>query len=145
VPTAPVHPRVPTRLRAWHYDAPVVRVDLAAGTLTPPSDPSVLGWWGRVAGAPAGVTLLTGHTVHAGGGEFDDLEEIPLGTAVDVSGARYRVTRVEVITKRALARRAVRLFSQDGPPRLVLVTCEGYDPTTGRYADNVVVTAVPAS
>jgi hypothetical protein len=37
------------------------------------------------------------------------------------------------------------IFSRRGRPRLVLVTCGGpFDPSIGRYRDNVVVTAVPA-
>ena len=37
-----------------------------------------------------------------------------------------------------------RLFDQDGPHRLVLISCAGaFDPATRSYADNVAVTAVP--
>jgi hypothetical protein len=133
----------PARLRLWKFDAPVVRIPLTAEGLTPPSDPSVIGWWGRRAGAQRGVTLLTGHTVHTGGGELDDLEQTPVGSVAVVSGVRYRVSRVSVIPKERLAAAAPRLFSQSGPPRLVVVTCENYEPTTGHYASNVVVVAKP--
>jgi hypothetical protein len=135
-----VRPRQPERLRIWHYDAPVISLTLAGSELVPPPDPTVLGWWGRPSGAKHGTTLLTGHTVSTGGGTFDDLEDIPVGTVGHLSGVKYRVTEVAVISKAELARRAPRLFRQDGAPRLVLVTCEGYDPTTGHYEDNVVVT-----
>lgn len=135
-----VKPRQPSRLRIWHYDAPVVPIHLTGSELVPPPDPTVLGWWGRPSGAKHGTTLLTGHTVHTGGGTFDDLEDIPVGIVGSLSGVKYRVTTVTVISKAELARRAPRLFAQDGKPRLVLVTCEGYDPATGHYEDNVVVT-----
>jgi len=34
---------------------------------------------------------------------------------------------------------AQRLFDQAGQPKLVIVSCEGYDPATRTYGDNVVV------
>jgi hypothetical protein len=133
-------PRVPRHLHLWRFDAPVVPLTLVGNELVPPSDPTTLGWWGQPVGALHGATVLTGHTVHDGGGTFDDLEDTPEGARAMVSGARYVVTRVRVISKAALARAATRLFRQDGPHRLILVTCEGYDPTTGHYSSNVVVT-----
>jgi hypothetical protein len=48
---------------------------------------------------------------------------------------------VEVLGKGELARRAQRLFDQDGPARLVLLTCEDWDGTA--YRSNVVVLAEP--
>lgn len=133
----------PTELDLWHYDAEVVPLTLDGSTLTPPSDPTVLGWWGQEAGSDHGTTLLTGHTVHTGGGTFDDLEDLPVGTEGNVSGVAYEVVSVEVISKAELAERAEMLFAQDGEPRMVLVTCEGYDASTGHYDDNVVVTLIP--
>ena len=50
---------------------------------------------------------------------------------------------MEVISKDELAKRAPALFAQTGRPNLVLVTCEDYDPATGHYASNVVVTLDP--
>jgi hypothetical protein len=123
--------------------APIIPVRLDGGSLTPPNDPSVIGWWGRKAAAPSGTTLLVGHTVSSGGGKFDDLEDTEVGSTIKVSGIRYRVTEVKVMSKARLAKRAADLFRQDGPHKLVLVTCEGYDPATRTYADNVVVTALP--
>jgi hypothetical protein len=133
----------PTTFDLWKFDAPVVPLELAGSELVPPADPSVLGWWGKRAGGAAGTTLLTGHTVHTGGGELDDLEETPVGSTARVSGIVYEVVSVRVIGKAQLARRAPDLFSQDGKPKLVVVTCVGYDPGTGEYADNVVVIATP--
>jgi hypothetical protein len=135
-----VRPRQPERLRIWHYDAPVISIPLTGSELVPPPDPTVLGWWGRPSGAKHGATLLTGHTVSTGGGTFDDLEDIPVGIVGNLSGVKYRVAEVQVLSKTELSQRAPRLFRQDGTPRLVLVTCEGYDPATGHYEDNVVVT-----
>lgn len=135
-------PKRPKRLTmAGGIKAPIIPVSLDEGTLVPPNNPSVIGWWGQKAGASAGTTLLIGHTVHTGGGKFDDLEDIEVGSVIKVSGIRYRVTDVTVMSKARLAKRAQDLFRQDGPHKLVLVTCEGYDPATRTYADNVVVTA----
>jgi len=142
-PTPEAKPVRPTSLRMWKFDAPVVPLHLTGSELVPPADPSVLGWWGKRAGARAGTTLLTGHTVHTGGGELDDLELTPVGSMARVSGVAYEVESVEVISKAELAARSAELFAQDGDPKLVVVTCEGYDASTGEYADNVVVTATP--
>ena len=136
-------PAVPAHLRMAGIDAPVVPLTLTGTELVPPPDPRVLGWWGRPAAARHGVTLLVGHTVHSGGGELDDLESVPVGASARVSGITYEVTSVRVISKPALASRAADLFSQHGKHRLVVVTCEDYDPATGEYASNVVLTAVP--
>jgi len=138
---APAKPTTPTHLRLDGIDAPVLPLALDGSTLVPPADPTVLGWWGRDAGARHGVTLLVGHTVHTGGGELDNLEDVPVGATAKVSGLRYTVASVKVISKTALAEQAPRLFAQTGPHRLVIVTCEGYDPATGHYDSNVVLTA----
>ena len=134
---------VPTRLRLDDIDAKVVPLSVEGATLTPPDDPRLLGWWGQRAGAPHDTTLLVGHTVHDGGGAFDDLEHVALGAHADLSGNVYEVAAVEVISKQALAKRATALFAQTGTPKLVLVTCEDYNRATGHYASNVVVTLMP--
>lgn len=134
---------VPTRLRLGDITAPVVPITLDDSSLTPPNDPQVLGWWGKRAGSQRGSTLLTGHTVHDGGGTFDDLEDTPLGALAHVNGHSYEVKSVAVISKGELAERAPVLFAQTGRPKLVLVTCEDYNPETGHYASNVVVVLNP--
>jgi len=138
-----VPPTVPTRLRLGEIDAPIVPLKLTGSALTPPNDPHTLGWWGKRAGSRHGTTLLTGHTVHDGGGTFDHLEHTSQGARARLNGHAYVVTSVEVISKDELARRAEALFAQTGHPKLVLVTCEDYDRTTGHYESNVVVTSRP--
>lgn len=135
-------PVIPQRLYGWRViDAPVVKLHLQGDTLVPPSDPRVLGWWGAKAGASRGTTLLVGHTVHDGGGALDNLEDVPLGSTLRVSGVRYTVTSNRVISKAKLAAEAQRLFSPASKPRLVVVTCENYHPATGHYSSNVVLIA----
>jgi hypothetical protein len=53
----------------------------------------------------------------------------------------YAVDEVEIRNKGFVAEQAERLFSQEVPGRLVLITCEDWDGT--RYRSNVMVTAQP--
>ncbi len=130
-------------------EAAVVPIRLEDRALTPPADPRQVGWWSQGArpGASTGSAVLTGHTVHTGGGAFDDLEELVAGDEVVVRTDRgplaYDVVSVEVLGKGELARRSDDVFEQSGPARLVLVTCEDWDGTA--YLSNVVVTARPAA
>lgn len=144
-PTTPTHLSLPA-VRAW-----IVPLAMSGQTLIPPSDPRVLGWWGQPACADHGRTLLLGHTVHRaawkiyGHGVLDNLEDIPVGTAVNVSGCHYVVTSNRVVSKTYVRIHAAQLFSQTGPPRVVVVTCEGYSPKTHAYSDNVVLVAKPTT
>jgi sortase family protein len=139
----PLHVAVPSLGLAAH----VVPVPADGRTLDPPGDPGVLGWWagGAWAGARRGSALVTGHTVHTGGGALDDLERVRPGARVQVRTTRgqidYVVTDVVVLGKEEIARRAPELFSQKVAGRLVLVTCEDWDGEG--YRSNVVVTARP--
>lgn len=142
-------PGVPRRvvIQRLGMDAPVVPISTAGNALTPPSDPQQLGWWsaGARTGARLGSALVTGHTVHTGGGALDNLELMRAGDRVTVYTGRgiipYDVRSVEVFGKGSVARHAKRLFSQEVRGRLVLVTCEDWDGT--QYLSNVVVVAKP--
>jgi LPXTG-site transpeptidase (sortase) family protein len=116
--------------------------------LDPPADPSHVGWWKRSArpGATRGQTVLTGHTVHTGGGVMDNLGKLRKGQLVKVITRRgpmvYRTSKVVTWSKDELAKRAVQLFSQKrSDERLVLITCTGW--TGSYYKDNIVVFADP--
>lgn len=129
-------------------DARVVPIDIGAGqVLTPPADPTVVGWWaaGAEAGAAGGTVVLAGHTVRAGGGVFDDLAELDPGAVVEIRTARgvvtYLVEAIEEYSREELANDASAVFSQSVGGRLVLVTCADY--ADGDYAGNLVVTALP--
>jgi LPXTG-site transpeptidase (sortase) family protein len=145
-PWRPGAPRL-VRIPALDVAAPVVPVKAPGRTLVPPSDPRQLGWWadGAEPGDLAGSALITGHTVHTGGGALDDLEDLEAGDTVVVrterGTIRYAVQRVQIFSKGSLAGDATRVFSQDVPGRLVLITCEDWDGE--RYLSNVVVTATP--
>ncbi|QNE21120.1 class F sortase [Kribbella qitaiheensis] len=127
--------------------ARVLGIRAHGGALIPPSNPSLVGWWSEGArpGAAKGSAIITGHTVHTGGGAFDDLEQLRAGDAVTVSTGkgtiRYSVVSVAVYRKGALAKQAARLFDQGVAGRLVLVTCEDWDGS--KYLSNAVVIAKP--
>jgi LPXTG-site transpeptidase (sortase) family protein len=140
-------PGTPRRIQipALSVSARVVGIRLDGGTLVPPSNPRVIGWWadGARPGAARGSALLTGHAVRRGTGAFDQLGDLERGSTVvvgtDRSRLTYRVTSVTTYRKRALARSATRLFDQSVPGRLVLVTCEDWNGSV--YLSNVVVMA----
>lgn len=129
--------------------AEVLPIETEDGALTPPADPQQLGWWsgGARVGAASGAAVLTGHTVHTGGGALDDLEDLAPGDRVVVGSAReivrYAVDSVRVLSRAELARQSAGVFARSGPGRLVLITCEDWDGTA--YRSNVVVVARPAS
>jgi LPXTG-site transpeptidase (sortase) family protein len=127
--------------------APIVPIEVdPKGVLTPPSDVHEVGWWKRSAkpGATSGQTLVTGHTVHTGGGVMNRLGDLRPGAVIRIRTplgiVDYRATKVFVYTKAELAAHAVELFSQKRKDiRLVLVTCTGW---TGKdYTSNIIVFA----
>ena len=141
----------PTRLVVpkLGVDAPVIDIGVVDGVLLPPSDPQTLGWWsaGAEPGALRGGALITGHTVHTGGGAFDDLETLEVGDRVQVRTGKgtigYAVSGVTIYRKASLARDAARVFSQTVPGRLVLITCEDWNGSG--YDSNAIVFAERAA
>jgi LPXTG-site transpeptidase (sortase) family protein len=116
--------------------------------LDPPSDPRDVGWWKRSArpGATHGQTVLTGHTVHTGGGVMDKLGKLRKGQIVKVVTRKgpmvYRTSKVVTWSKAELAKKSVQLFGQKrDDERLVLITCSGW--TGSEYTSNVVAFAEP--
>lgn len=130
-------------------DAPVIGISASNGVLLPPGDPQTLGWWsgGARPGAEYGGALITGHTVHTGGGAFDDLDTLDAGDRVQVATPEgvlgYVVSGVAIYGKATLAADAERIFSQSVPGRLVLVTCEDWNGEI--YLSNAVVFADPVA
>lgn len=132
--------------------APVVPVGTApGGEMVIPDPPSTVGWWapGPLVGGPTGAAVLAGHvdSAEAGIGALAVLREVGPGEPVLVRGADGRELRYAVTARREYrkAELPLDLFTADGPPGLVLITCGGaFDPATGHYADNVVVHAAPA-
>lgn len=126
----------------------IVPIQVVDHVLTPPADARIVGWWDGSAmpGKRVGQTVLTGHTVHSGGGVMDRLGQIRRGAIVRVRTPKgmmdYAATRVVVYTKEQLAENANDLFRQDRKdPRLVLITCTGW--TGSYYTSNVIVFGKP--
>ncbi len=158
----PGGPPTPEVERATRPDEPqeilIPRLDLRASfvaveaegeVLPPPSDPATVGWWagGVRPGASRGAAVVAGHTVHGGGGVFDDLHELQgadeVVVRIDGRDLEYRVDSVTTYSKDELAANAPDLFDQQGPSQLVLVTCRDWDGDA--FRSNDVVVAFPAS
>ncbi|MGY2874028.1 LPXTG-site transpeptidase (sortase) family protein [Marmoricola sp. URHA0025 HA25] len=145
------HPADPVLLIVPEIElrAPVVPIEIDPdGVLDPPSDVHEVGWWKRSAmpGANSGQTLITGHTVHTGGGVMNRLGDLRPGALVQVrtpaGTVDYRTTKVFVYTKAEVAEHKLELFSQKrASNRLVLVTCTGW--TGHDYTSNIIVFADP--
>ncbi|MCW2857740.1 MAG: class sortase [Marmoricola sp.] len=130
-----------------HVDSVVIPISGQSGELLPPSDPQELGWWqeGRQVGARQGSAVVTGHTVHTGGGAFDHLGELVPGDRIRVRTSAgwitYEVQKSQTVTVAQLAATADQIFQQAGPGRLVLITCSNFNGVV--YLTNSVVYAVP--
>ncbi|MGY2875922.1 LPXTG-site transpeptidase (sortase) family protein [Marmoricola sp. URHA0025 HA25] len=132
-----------------HVDSSVIAISGQSGSLLPPSDPQQLGWWreGQPAGAQYGSAVVTGHTVHTGGGALDHLDKLVVGDSVrvrtDAGWIRYVVQRTQIYSTEQLARDAKEVFTLGGPGRLVLITCDDWNGVT--YESNAVVFAAPVA
>jgi hypothetical protein len=142
------------RIASRGIDASVapVGIDMAHGVLGVPEDIQRTGWWkdGQAPGAMTGSILIAGHvdSAKAGAGAFFQLVQARRGDIVEVTAADGKTFRYRVISARRMLKAdlPLEIWSQTGSPRLVLVTCGGpFDSSVGRYRDNIVVTAVPAS
>lgn len=128
-------------------DVGILPMAPADGVLDPPDNPRLVGWWNASAdaGAETGATLLTSHKVASGSGVFEHLVDIEPGAEivvkVDTGSFSYVIQEVRILHKDQLAAEASRLFAQDGPHRLVLVTCEDWDGND--FQSNSVVVATP--
>ncbi len=140
---------VPLRLSVPHLgiETSVRHIEVEDGILEPPADASQVGWDRHTAraGSAYGSTVITGHTVHAGGGALDELDDLRRGDTVTVSTARgaisYRVTTVTRLSKRAMVKHIPQVFSPDTLGRLVLITCTDWNGSV--YLSNTVVFATP--
>jgi LPXTG-site transpeptidase (sortase) family protein len=130
-----------------HVDSEVVPISGQSGSLLPPSDPQVLGWWreGRPVGAQYGTAVVTGHTVHTGGGALDHLDKLVVGDSLrvrtDAGWIRYVVQQTRIYSTAELARDAEKVFRLGGTGRLVVITCDDWNGQS--YDSNAVVVAIP--
>jgi sortase (surface protein transpeptidase) len=124
----------------------------ANGALTIPPDVHNVGWDSQTpTPGLSGVTLLAGHVNWVGQGEgaLGAIGQLVPGDRVNLDW-KGKISSWQISTKPALSPNTeahASLFSNQGPPRLALVTCGGpfkeIPGVGGSYADNVIVEAVP--
>ncbi|MDO5503750.1 MAG: class F sortase [Actinomycetia bacterium] len=133
--------------------APLGPARVVAGELVLPEDAAVPGIWldGPALTSSAGSTLIAGHvSEHAAPGVFAELARIQPGdlihtTSADGAAQTWRTTHLASVHKSALP---PVVWAQDGPRRLVLVTCAGPVVRSGEglaHRDNVVLVAIPVA
>lgn len=144
-------PATPTQLiiPAIKLRAPLVPIQVDANSvLNPPADTTQVGWWDQSAkpGSPTGQTVMTGHTVHTGGGVLNRLHQVKKGDIIRVRTATetmfYETTKVVEYTYQEVAEHSWRLFNQErNQNRLVLITCSDF--RNGVYHTNIITFATP--
>ncbi|MBM9458432.1 class F sortase [Nocardioides sp. zg-536] len=138
----------PLSLAVSAWDRTFRVVDVARGdqgALVPPDDVKTLGRWdqGALPGDGSGTVVLVVHRDSAkqGRGPFAHLEELPMGSEVTLGGQTYRLESLDTYAKSELP--AQKVFGQDGPERLVIVTCGGSYSSARGWDSNLVATFVP--
>lgn len=148
-PTQPVRVEV----ASVGIDAAVVPVGIDVRQSVLAIQPSIrrAGWWrdGQAPGAATGAILVAGHvdSKDAGEGAFFALRKARKGNEVRLRTRNGRTFTYRIVSAHAYRKDALptSIYSRDGAPRLVLVTCGGpFNRKTGHYRDNIVVTALPS-
>ncbi len=145
---APARLQVPSLGIDAAVDAVGVQED---GAMVVPAEVDRVGWYrfGPEPGAAEGNAVLAGHvdTIAQGAGALFELREVGVGAEITVTDAAGAVHAYEVVSRERITKTDLpveQIFARTGEPRLVVITCGGdYLPGSRRYADNVVVTAVP--
>lgn len=119
------------------------------GTLeVPPGSPGAPAAWFTGSPAPGepGPAVILGHVNAEGGGPgiFADLRKLQPGDEVEIiredgSTAVFSVQHGEQYPKDAFP--SEKVYGNTEGPELRLITCDGYDPKAGTFADNYVVYA----
>ncbi len=138
-------------------DASIVTLSLTAeGDLGTPSDQdkTSAGWFPSVlAGAARGTVLMDGHTYHDGSAIFRPTFKQQVRAAMvmrlscsDGHAFSYRISEVALdVSPDAfpafVATRA--LYSSDGPPQLVVITCTDYNATRRVWDNRAILIATP--
>ncbi|APU12844.1 MULTISPECIES: class F sortase [Actinoalloteichus] len=131
--------------------ADLVRQEVGADRVLPvPDGIDEATWWGTGLGARSGAAVFAGHVNWQGRrGPFAELWDARVGREVSVMDQdgrawRFAISEVHTVHKDDLPARAAALFGQDGPHRIVLVTCGGrWQGGALGYEDNRIVVATP--
>jgi len=140
-------------LPTLHRNATVDPVGSVHGVLQVPDDISRVGWWQHSAapGSPAGSTVIDGHidSAAAGEGALFHLADLNPGDPLSVTNSTGTTTRYQVSARRVYVKEhglPADLFNQQGPGRLVIISCGGpFDSSTRSYQDNIAVFATPTT
>lgn len=157
----PSDQEAPVTVAATRLIVPSLNIDMAVtpegveddGYMSIPEDVRTAGWYqyGAEPASAAGSTVVAAHVDDPvqGVGPFSRLRDTEVGAeaqVVDANGVThtYRVVSVERISKAEVP--LDRVFTLDGDPHLVLVTCGGaFDREARSYTDNYIVTAEKVS
>jgi hypothetical protein len=119
------------------------------GELAVPNDADQIAWYGLSArpGDP-GAAVITAHVSWRGrAGAFAQLGSLESGQPITVTLADGTTEAYEVTERAQYGKNELpvdKVWSADGPSRLVLITCGGdFSPNAGRYEDNIVIYASP--
>ncbi|KAA9108398.1 class F sortase [Microbacterium rhizomatis] len=130
-------------------DSPLIGLCLGAdGWIEAPADFNDVGWYENgVVPGQIGPAVIAGHVDSpTAAAVFYDLPKLAPGDTVTVAlsdgtTAEFAVTRIETVEKESFPTSSI--YAPVPTPELRLVTCGGaWNPDTGHYVDNVVVTAV---
>jgi len=153
--TALAYRPVGLRIPRLSVDSPVNLVGMAdESTMEIPEDITVVGWfrYGALVGSDEGTAVFVGHRDGTSdpNGVFRNLSDLEFGDEIHIRDAAgtvwmYAVEKIELLNKQEFTARAPSIFVNNGPARVVLITCGGaYDGSRGGYQSNVMVTAHPA-
>ena len=141
---------VPVRLviPALDIDAPIVRVGSRNGEMDVPATASEVAWYGPgPRPGEEGSAVLAAHVAwQKRNGVFWNLRDLPPGAAIEVWFDNGAVHRFEAVALEAFPKTELpseEIFRRTGEPTLTLITCGGaFNPSIGRFSDNIVAYAV---
>lgn len=149
--SASTAPPVRISIPAIGVDTDLVGLDRGAdGWIQAPADYDAVGWYEKgVLPGEVGPAVIAGHVDSpTGPAVFIDLPRLTPGDTIaieraDGSTADFVVTGLQTVEKDNFPTESI--YAPTPTPQLRLVTCAGaWDPASGHYVDNLVVTAVAA-
>lgn len=152
----PADVAAPTRVDVADLDVTIAVEPVGVaddGQMVIPPDANVAGWYefGPPPGSESGTSVIAAHvdSIASGGlGPFARLADLEPGGQVSTTDADGRTTTFDVVSVEMVAKSDITwhdVFTREGDPRLVLITCGGsWDSAAAHYSDNVLVTAVPS-
>jgi sortase (surface protein transpeptidase) len=149
-PTRPAPAPATLTIPAIAVQSPLVKLGLRQNRSleVPPDGPGApAGWYsGSPSPGETGPAVMLGHVnaTDGGPGVFADLRALKTGAGITVqrtdgSRAIFTVTRAAAYKKNSFP--TLEVYGNTKGPELRLITCDGYNPSTGLFDDNYVVYA----